>query len=159
MQTATRRIDSPIGELTVTASNEGLIAVSLHEAPVARSEAEPAPALSWVDMACRELQAYFAGAQKKFTVPIVLEGTLFQQAVWTELRRIPYGQTATYQTIAGRVGRSGAARAVGGACGRNPLLLVVPCHRVLAQRGLGGFTGGLNVKEQLLQLEGVTSPG
>jgi len=106
----------------------------------------------------RELQAYAEGRRVKWSVPVDLsEGTEFQRAVWQVLREIPYGETRSYAWVARRVGRPRAARAVGAACGANPVPVLVPCHRVVASDGsLGGFSGGLAWKRKLLRLEGVT---
>ncbi len=101
-----------------------------------------------------ELARYFAGELQRFTVPLALAGTAFQERVWGELAAIPYGATCSYEELARRVGRPGAARAVGSANGRNPVAIVVPCHRVVNKDGaLGGYGGGLWRKRRLLQLE------
>ena len=103
----------------------------------------------------RELQQYFAGQRREFSTRVALrQGTAFQRKVWRSLQRIPYGETKTYGQIAREVGLPGAARAVGAACGRNPVPILVPCHRVVAaNQKLGGFTGGLHWKKRLLALE------
>ena len=86
----------------------------------------------------------------------LMEGTEFQRSVWREIEKIPFGKTKTYLEIAKAIGKPGASRAVGSACGANPLPLLVPCHRVLASNGgLGGFSGGLDIKKKLLRMEGV----
>ncbi|RZA13618.1 MAG: methylated-DNA--[protein]-cysteine S-methyltransferase [Proteobacteria bacterium] len=105
----------------------------------------------------RELKDYFAGRLKEFTVPIDLQiGTEFQREVWAELRRIPYGKTISYGQQAKNIGRPNAMRAVGGANGRNPLVIVIPCHRVLSSAGkLHGFSSGLDLKRRLLAVEGL----
>lgn len=103
----------------------------------------------------RELAAYFAGQLRRFTVPLVLVGTTFQLLVWKALLEVPYGELVTYGELARAVGRPRAARAVGGAVGANPIPIIVPCHRVVAARGLGGFGPGLEWKRRLLALEGV----
>lgn len=100
-----------------------------------------------------ELDEYFCGKRAEFTVPIRLIGPPFFQKVWTELRRIPYGETLTYAELAKRVGKPKAARAVGQALAMNPLPIIVPCHRVVGRKGLGGFGPGLDWKEKLLALE------
>jgi len=102
----------------------------------------------------RELVEYLAGERRRFDFPIDLHGTPFEMEVWTALQNIPYGSTVTYGELATRLGRPGAARAVGSANGRNPIPIVVPCHRVIAAGGkLGGYGGGLTLKRQLLDLE------
>ncbi|MCZ2257762.1 methylated-DNA--[protein]-cysteine S-methyltransferase [Sporosarcina sp. G11-34] len=101
-----------------------------------------------------ELIEYLDGKRKEFTTPISLHGTPFQQSVWRALVDIPFGETVSYTTIAERIGRPTAVRAVGTAIGANPMLIIVPCHRVIGKNGsLTGFRGGLSMKEQLLNLE------
>ena len=101
-----------------------------------------------------QLRAYFKGALKQFDLPLGPEGTPFQLKVWEVLRAIPYGELASYKTIAGAIGAPKAARAVGGANGRNPLPIVVPCHRCIGSDGsLTGFGGGLDTKKRLIDLE------
>jgi len=105
----------------------------------------------------RQLNAYFAGKLKVFDIPYSLEGTPFQQKVWRALCDIPYGTCITYGELAKRIGDPKACRAVGMANGRNPLPILVPCHRVIGSGGrLTGYTGGLDIKIKLLQIEGVT---
>lgn len=104
--------------------------------------------------AVRQLEAYFAGELERFDLPLAPEGTAFQRDVWSLLREIPYGETASYGELARRLGRPAASRAVGAANGRNPIPIVIPCHRVLGADGsLTGFGGGLPVKRRLLALE------
>ena len=102
----------------------------------------------------RQLAAYARGERRYFDVDLDLRGTEFERRVWQAERRIPYGQTRTYAEIARTVGSPRGGRAVGGATGRNPVPLFVPCHRIVAKDGLGGFTGGLHHKRRLLALEG-----
>ncbi len=105
-----------------------------------------------------QLREYFNAERKEFTVPIDLRGTGFQMRVWKELMKIPYGKTVSYKEIAARLGDAGAVRAVGHANGANPIPVIVPCHRVINTGGkLGGYSGGLTVKEKLLELEGARS--
>ncbi|HPR40273.1 MAG TPA: methylated-DNA--[protein]-cysteine S-methyltransferase [Oscillospiraceae bacterium] len=105
----------------------------------------------------RQLQMYFSGKRRDFDLPVRTEGTVFQKAVWNALREIPYGEAKTYGEIAAAVGKPGAARAVGSACHHNPVSIVIPCHRVLGASGkLTGYGGGLEKKEFLLDLEGVS---
>ena len=102
----------------------------------------------------RQLQEYFAGKRQEFELQVDPQGTSFQKEVWRELCRIPYGETASYQAIAERLGKPKACRAVGMANGRNPLPIIIPCHRIIGKNGtLTGFGGGLPVKRQLLDLE------
>ncbi|MDD3470329.1 MAG: methylated-DNA--[protein]-cysteine S-methyltransferase [Thermoguttaceae bacterium] len=110
--------------------------------------------LDLVTMAFVQIRAYLTGERQEFTLPIRSHGTSFQCRVWAELGKIPYGTTASYGEIASRMGQPRAVRAVGAACGRNPIPLVVPCHRVVGKRGrLTGFRGGLELKQRLLELE------
>ena len=104
--------------------------------------------------AASELEQYFAGTLRDFTVPVKLHGTPFQLAVWQELLKIPYGETRSYKDIACAIGKPKATRAVGGANHNNPISIIVPCHRVIASDGsLGGYGGGLDIKQRLLELE------
>ena len=103
------------------------------------------------------LNRYFAGEPENLDQPLDLQGSQFQMLVWSALRQIPAGKVATYGDVAARIGKPGGARAVGQACGRNPVVLFVPCHRVVAAHGgLGGFGGGLSLKKALLLHEGVS---
>lgn len=153
----TRTIDSPVGPLFLAASDAGLHAVEFagHRHPVARGEdwrEGPHPTL---DAAETQLGEYFAGTRRSFDLPFAARGTDFQKQVWDGLTRIPYGRTASYVELARMVGKPTASRAVGAANGRNPLSIVVPCHRVIGAGGaLTGFGGGLPTKEFLLTLEG-----
>lgn len=102
----------------------------------------------------KQLGEYFAGSRQQFDLPIAPKGTVFQQSVWEELRKIPFGRTASYGQIAERIGNPKACRAVGLANAKNPLPIIVPCHRVIGKNGtLTGFGGGLELKQQLLDLE------
>jgi len=105
----------------------------------------------------QQLDLYFSGKPVKWEMPLdISSGTDFQQLVWSTLRRIPYGQTITYGQLAERVGKASASRAVGTANGANPIPIIIPCHRVVAAGGkLGGYSGGLDIKQALLRLEGV----
>ncbi|MGL5814057.1 MAG: methylated-DNA--[protein]-cysteine S-methyltransferase [Aeromonas sp.] len=103
-----------------------------------------------------EFRAYFAGELQRFTLPLAAQGTAFQRAVWQALCDIPYGETRSYGEIATAIGKPSASRAVGAANGRNPLSIIVPCHRVIGQNGsLTGYAGGLPIKQALLRLEGI----
>jgi O-6-methylguanine DNA methyltransferase len=103
-----------------------------------------------------QIAAYARGDRKRFDVHLDLRGTAFQRSVWDADRRIPYGQTRTYADVARAIGKPRAVRAVGGANGKNPVPLLVPCHRIVARDGIGGFTGGLHHKRRLLALERAT---
>lgn len=160
---AVASLDTPFGRLFLAASGRGLCRLALPAA------AEHARFHHWVQqqrrprsggaavlaLAAREVQEYLAGDRRRFTVPLEIEGGEFFRRVWQALRCIPYGQTTTYAALAIAAGRPRAARAVGAACARNPIPLVIPCHRVVGQNGaLTGFAGGLAMKEALLRLEG-----
>ena len=143
----------PIGTLGLMDDGQGLGRVFLRREGVEPDVPEGETALTL--QAAAELDEYFAGQRKTFTVPLSPHGTPFQLAVWEALRAIPYGGTRTYGEIAAAVGRPKAARAVGMANHDNPLLIVTPCHRVVGKNGsLTGFACGLEVKRRLLELEG-----
>jgi methylated-DNA-[protein]-cysteine S-methyltransferase len=147
------KMESPLGLLAVSAVEEGLTCVHMgvEEAPAAWGPEEPTPVL---EAALDQLAAYFAGDLKEFDLPLAAVGTPFQQRVWAELVKIPYGQTWSYLDVAQRLGDPKAVRAVGLANGRNPIAIVVPCHRVIGANGkLTGYAGGLWRKERLLSLE------
>ena len=139
-------VDSPIGPLGVLTDGPAVVGVRFGAAGDAVTSGHPA-----VD----ELAAYFAGTRTGFVVPVAAPGgSDFEQAVWREIARIPYGETLTYGAIATALGDPGAARAVGTACNRNPVPVIVPCHRVVGAGGkLVGFGGGLDRKRRLLELE------
>ena len=102
----------------------------------------------------KQLHEYFSGTRKEFSIPLCLDGTVFQKKVWKELQKIPFGETISYQELAKRVGDIKKARAVGNANRKNPIPIIVPCHRVIQKNGeLGGFGGGLEIKRFLLDLE------
>ena len=147
--TAVRLLPSPIGLLRLSGTDEALREVRLIDAP------EPELCPERLARAAAELREYFAGTRTEFTVTPAPEGTAFRRAVWRELAAVPYGQTLTYGELAARIGRPTAARAVGQAVGANPCVIVIPCHRVLASNGLGGFGGGIERKIALLTIEGV----
>lgn len=151
------RIDTPLGPLTLAATARGLGAAWFdgqqhHPGAI---EAPVHPGHPHLALATHELGAYFAGTGSRFTVPLDAAGTAFQQAVWQALLGIPRGTLATYGHIAHGIGQPAAARAVGAAIGRNPISVIVPCHRVVGRDGtLTGYAGGLQRKQALLQLEG-----
>jgi methylated-DNA-[protein]-cysteine S-methyltransferase len=154
VETSWRTILSPIGELRVVCRDEDLVAVhtgeQLREPVAATWRHDPGMA----GPAITQLQEYFAGERRVFDLPIVLEGTPFQQTVWQALADITFGETIDYGELARRVGRPGAARAVGGANSRNPISIILPCHRVIGADGrLTGYAGGLEIKGALLAHE------
>ncbi len=147
---------SPIGSLYLVASDQGLQGVfwGPQSAPLVNSIEGNEPAILILAQAERELSEYFAGSRKDFHIPLEIKGTPFQKTVWSELQKIPYGKTTSYKDIAQKVSSEKAVRAVGTANGRNPLSIIVPCHRVIASNGtLSGYAGGVNIKETLLRLE------
>ncbi|MEO8430793.1 MAG: methylated-DNA--[protein]-cysteine S-methyltransferase [Acidobacteriota bacterium] len=146
---------TPVGDLRLAGDEAGLREISFHAAALAlpsspcwRRAEEP------FRLVLEQLSDYFSGARREFDLPLAPVGTPFQLDVWRMLRTIPYGETVTYGEIAGRLGRPRAQRAVGAANGRNPLPIVIPCHRVVGSDGsLTGFGGGLPMKRRLLALE------
>ncbi len=149
-----RPLPSPIGVLRLVATDRALVAIDFPDPP-RPLPAHPHPgAHPVIDHAARELDAYFAGALRAFTVPLAARGTPFQRAVWQALTTIGHGETWTYGQLARAVGKPLAARAVGAANGKNPLPIIVPCHRVIGAGGaLIGFGGGLPIKRWLLAHE------
>jgi methylated-DNA-[protein]-cysteine S-methyltransferase len=143
-------IDTPIGALLLAGDGRELSAVRIDGAPGAGWRRDAAPFRE----AAAQLRAYFAGELRDFDLPLAPRGTDFQRRVWSALREIPYGQTIAYAELAAAVGRPRAARAVGAANGRNPIAVVIPCHRVIGSGGaLTGYGGGLARKRLLLDLE------
>ncbi|HEY0502293.1 MAG TPA: methylated-DNA--[protein]-cysteine S-methyltransferase [Lysobacter sp.] len=155
------RIDSPVGPLLLAANQSGLRLIEFH---VPRHPVPPGADWREGDSdvlreAQRQLDEYFDGQRRTFDLPLALHGTEFQRTVWQTLATIPFGQTISYAQLASRVGRPTAMRAVGAANGRNPLPIVLPCHRVIGADGsLTGFGGGLPTKQFLLELEGALAP-
>jgi methylated-DNA-[protein]-cysteine S-methyltransferase len=150
---ATVCFSSPLGLLEVECADNGVTRLRLRARGKPR-EVGDGEAIECARAARAEILAYLSGGLKKFTVPVVLEGTPFQRAVWAKLLAVPYGKTRTYGQIAAELGKPRAARAVGAACGSNPVPILVPCHRIVAGTGaLGGFGGGVRMKHELLELE------
>ena len=150
--------ESPLGALTLIGDGEALRALHFpgRSGPLdegARSRAPFAEAVT-------QLDEYFAGERREFTIALALEGTAFQQRVWAALRSIPFGSTCSYGELAARIGRPDRVRAVGAAVGRTPVPIIVPCHRVIGADGsLTGYGGGLQRKQTLLNLEAAVSGG
>jgi len=147
-------VSSPLGELRLEASEVGLTAIRFPTVDA------PLPSLRRDDeglaAAAAALRAYFARELLDLALPLDPVGTPFQRAVWTALRDVPYGKTASYGAIAAAIGKPSASRAVGRANGQNPLPIVIPCHRIVGGDGsLTGYTGGLHIKRALLALEGI----
>ncbi len=161
-------VDSPIGVLLIESNGSAITHIALPDkdmqvrsesatsatAPTSRNDDKAAGQV--LDRAAAQLEEYFAGKRTEFDLPLELEGTPFQKDVWLALAEIPYGKTVSYAELANMVGRPSAFRAVGQANGANPIPIVLPCHRVIASGGgIGGYGGGLDMKRQLLALEGV----
>jgi methylated-DNA-[protein]-cysteine S-methyltransferase len=141
--------ESPVGPLRLQARDGALVELHLNARPGPENLDDPVLA-----EATNQLRAYFAGTRTSFDLPLDMHGNEFEQRVWAALRAIPYGETASYGEIAQQIGAPGAARAVGVANARNPIAIIVPCHRVIGANGkLVGFGGGLPMKRALLDLE------
>ncbi len=150
-----REIDSPVGRLLLAGEDDALSLLYFQDGPHPLE-----PGADWIHdpsafaAAGRQLQEYFAGKRQQFSLQLAPRGTPFQLRVWQELRKIPYGETISYGELARRIGKPKASRAVGAANGRNPISIVVPCHRVIGANGtLTGFGGGIDNKRTLLALE------
>ena len=142
------RIPSPVGTIAITADGDSIAEIRFTNGP-------PAPSSdSLLNDAVRQLEEYFARDRRDFNLPLRPVGTPFQSRVWSELTRIPYGETISYGELAARIGDPKASRAVGAANGRNPIPIVIPCHRVIGANGsLTGYGGGMAIKRLLLELE------
>jgi methylated-DNA-[protein]-cysteine S-methyltransferase len=145
-------LESPIGPLTIVVNGDGALThiLFVHQAPLAD--------VSWDADRCAaaatQLREYFAGERTEFDLPLAPAGSDFQRRVWEELRTLPFGQVTDYGTLGARIGRAGAARAVGRANATNPVPIVIPCHRVIGANGsLTGYAGGMDAKRLLLDLE------
>ena len=148
-------MDSPVGELRIVEEGGAITAIHFEPHEPGLGDGERDDACPVLVEAARQLRAYFAGERQDFDLPLAPAGTPFQAKVWEQLRTIPFGETLTYGQIALRLGLTGhGSRAVGLANGRNPIPIVVPCHRVIGANGtLTGYAGGLPRKQTLLQLE------
>ena len=149
-------INSMLGTLRLEEEDDALCGVQL--CPDGVPELDPLPRKVCETPLLQEteeqLNEYFAGARREFDLPLAPKGTAFQKAVWAEMTKIPYGEVRTYGQLAAALGKPKASRAVGSACHRNPLCIVVPCHRVIGADGsLTGYAEGLDIKEYLLELE------
>jgi methylated-DNA-[protein]-cysteine S-methyltransferase len=154
--TFTMPVDTPVGRLVLESDGDVLIGLWLpNSGRQARGDGRDAPPV--LKDAATQLEEYFARERTGFDIPMELDGTEFQKEVWAELSRIPYGETISYGELARRVGRPRGPRAVGQANGKNPIAIIVPCHRVVAGNGIGGYGGGLPLKRALLTLEGVAA--
>ncbi len=147
-----RVLDTPLGPIRVTEDGNGICSLAFVDAGFGPGPAEPAGL--YLAEAEKQLLEYFAGKRREFDLPLSLHGTPFQRRVWTALREIPYGETCSYQHVAQAIGSGRAARAVGMANNRNPIPILIPCHRVVGKDGkLVGYAGGLERKRRLLALE------
>jgi methylated-DNA-[protein]-cysteine S-methyltransferase len=154
METYWMEFAAPVGKIIVMTDDEAVTHIELSAKHRPKGKPQPKAVLT---RAQKQLVEYFAGKREEFDLPLKPEGTAFQQKVWKALERIPFGQTRTYGQIAKAVKSPAASRAVGAACGRNPLPIVIPCHRVVGSTGsLTGFGGGLAMKEWLLKHEGAS---
>jgi methylated-DNA-[protein]-cysteine S-methyltransferase len=148
-------IESPVSTLLLTANDTALTGLYMNtDPPDVRRNGTRCEDSALFEEAKRQLTAYFDGKLTQFDLPLAPDGTEFQQRVWAELQNIPFGETISYGELARRIGNPNASRAVGLANGRNPLSIIVPCHRVVGANGkLTGYSGGLSRKEALLKLE------
>ena len=149
---------SKIGPLYLVASPAGLHGVFFNKQsiPVVKILKTSQPAQKILSDTARQIGEYFAGRRKQFDVTFNLSGTAFQKQVWRELFKIPFGQAVSYSDIARRIKNPKAVRAVGSANGKNPVCVIIPCHRVIAADGsIGGYSGGIRIKQELLALEGI----
>ena len=158
---STARVHTPLGAMRAGATNEGVCLLEFADGEAApgevRHDGQAARHLKALET---QLTEYFAGARRDFDVPLALAGTDFQQRVWRQLQRVPFGETITYDDLARRAGSPGASRAAGQANGSNPVAIVVPCHRVIRASGEpGGYAGGRDRKRRLLELEAGSAQG
>ena len=155
-------VDSPLGRMRITAVHEGLTSISFDGDRYAPPQ-DPAwvrdPSFPALRRAAAQLTAYFAGERRVFELPLAATGTPFQRTVWDAIAAVPAGDTISYAELARRAGHPGSARAAGAATGRNPIAIVVPCHRIIGADGsLTGYAGGLDRKRALLALEQKRKP-
>lgn len=144
-------ISSAFGPVRLAADAKGIRSVGFAPRLVRKKSSS-----ALLKKCAKELKEYFKGSRKRFSVRLAPEGTSFQKKVWAQINQIPCGKTLTYSEIAAKVGHKKAARAVGSAAGANPICLIVPCHRVVGAKGLGGYAYGLDKKRKLLVREGAT---
>ena len=148
------KIESIIGPLYLVSSEKSFHGVYWKKQNIAMVNNANSPQETLLKKAAKQIEEYLSGKRKEFNLPLDAEGTDFQKQVWNELAKIPYGETRSYKQIAIAIKKPKAFRAVGTANGKNPLSLIVPCHRVIATGGgIGGYAGGLSIKKKLLSLE------
>ena len=153
-------METPVGKLRLVASNKGLTAIDMKATNSKLATKPDGRAQEILAETRKQLTQYFAGDRKKFDIPLDLRGTPFQVKAWKTLTRIPFGKTISYGEQAKAMRNGKAFRAVGSANGKNPIPIVVPCHRVIASDGgLGGYSLGLKMKRQLMKLEGISAAG
>ena len=155
-----RKVRSPLGDIFLVASSAGLRGLHFEKqkVPMVTSSSTKGAATHLLNQAEQQLNEYFRGDRKSFDVPLEMQGTSFQKSVWKALVQIPFGKTISYAELAQRIGRPKAFRAVGNANGKNPICIMVPCHRVIAADStLGGYSYGLKIKTALLNLEAPSS--
>ena len=151
MEQASACFDTPLGRIRITESEKGITSLRFTEDAY---DGDTAVAGRYLADAATQIREYLAGARKTFDVPLELRGSAFQRRVWSALLEIPYGETRSYQQIAAAVGNPKAARAVGMANRRNPVLILIPCHRVVGKNGMAvGYAAGIERKQYLLELE------
>lgn len=147
-------MESKIGSLYLVCSEQGLHGVFWKKQTVPMLNEKASVEATWFTKTLTQLEEYLDGKRKVFELPLCAEGTDFQKKVWHELMKIPYGQTRSYKEIAVALSDANASRAVGNANGKNPISIIVPCHRVISSDGsMGGYAGGLDTKQKLLSLE------
>lgn len=139
---------SPIGTFELQTSDSALLSLKKLSTKIVHNPKDPIQTL-----VVEQLQEYFDGQRTTFDIPLNMQGTPFQKSVWKALLKIPYGETRTYGQVAAMIGKPNAARAVGNALNKNPVCIIVPCHRVTAANALGGYAYGEKMKKKLLQLE------
>jgi methylated-DNA-[protein]-cysteine S-methyltransferase len=156
---ARRVLQTPVGKLAITSSEVALTSLEFLSSKSSLKDFSSSPyAKSLVDEAAKQLEEYFQGKRKQFDLKLAPTGTKFQQQVWQQIQKIPFGKTISYGAIAKAVKNPSAARAVGGAVGANPLAILIPCHRVMGATGkLTGYSGGSGIptKKKLLAIEGI----
>jgi methylated-DNA-[protein]-cysteine S-methyltransferase len=142
-------LSSPLGPLTLTSDGSGITGVDFGKHPKTTASGDKI-----LEKCRKELQEYFSGKRSQFSVELLPEGTEFQKKIWKEMQKIPYGKTISYKLLAKRAGKPKAIRAAASACSKNPIVLLIPCHRIIASNGgLGGYSGGTSKKQWLLKHE------
>ena len=150
-------IRTEIGEIYIIGSNDLIFMINNKKNPRYPMQLNSKTQLTILRKAQKQIREYLSGKRRKIELPFKLEGTAFQQTVWKEVHKIPFGQKLTYKELAQKIENPKALRAVGSAVGKNPLCLLIPCHRIIGSKGkLGGFSMGLEIKKYLLNLEGST---